>query len=114
MDSGVVGRSQNMGRGKWFLLFLVFAGVALTAVALTWSDASAYAQGSPVLSKEASARQKGSATLGRNVPVDTPTCVPGWSVVDSPNGTTGLNMLQRVAVVSANDVWAAGKYMGGS
>src|SRR3954449_4047528 len=103
-----------MGKGKWFLLFMVFAAVALTGVAVTRSDASAHGQGAPVLSREVSTGQKGSATLSRNVPVDTPTCVPGWSVVDSPNGSTGLNLLQRVAVVSANDVWAAGKYMGGS
>jgi hypothetical protein len=32
-----------------------------------------------------------------------------WSVVRSPNGSTGWNILNGVAVVAANDVWAVGQ-----
>jgi hypothetical protein len=32
-----------------------------------------------------------------------------WSVVNSPNGSTGYNFLNGVAVVAANDIWAVGQ-----
>src|SRR5438094_1749709 len=37
-----------------------------------------------------------------------------WSLVRSPNATTGYNFLNGVAVVSANDVWAVGQAATGS
>lgn len=33
-----------------------------------------------------------------------------WSVVSSPNGGTSSNVLNGVATISANDVWAVGYY----
>src|SRR5437764_621866 len=41
-------------------------------------------------------------------------CDPVWSVVSSPNVGTSSNVLNGVAVVSANDVWAVGYYSGGT
>src|SRR5260221_2130469 len=37
-----------------------------------------------------------------------------WSVVRSPNATNGYNLLNGVAVVAANDVWAVGQAANGS
>src|SRR5438045_3059666 len=37
-------------------------------------------------------------------------CVPGWSIVPSPNVGSGNNSLASVAAISANDVWAVGYY----
>lgn len=37
-----------------------------------------------------------------------------WSVVKSPNATTGYNLLNGVAVVAANDVWTVGQAAQGS
>jgi len=37
-----------------------------------------------------------------------------WSLVSSPNATTGYNLLNGVAVVAANDVWAVGQAAIGS
>jgi hypothetical protein len=37
-----------------------------------------------------------------------------WSVVKSPNATNGYNLLNGVAVVSANDVWTVGQAANGS
>ena len=37
-----------------------------------------------------------------------------WSVVKSPNATTGYNLLNGVAVVAANDVWTVGQAAVGS
>jgi hypothetical protein len=38
----------------------------------------------------------------------------GWSVVNSPNATSGYNLLNGVAVVAANDVWTVGQAASGS
>src|SRR5689334_2599106 len=38
----------------------------------------------------------------------TPACPPGWQVVASPNVVSATNMLNAVAVVGPNDVWAVG------
>ncbi len=37
-----------------------------------------------------------------------------WSVVRSPNATTGWNFLNAIAVTSANDIWAVGQAATGS
>ena len=37
-----------------------------------------------------------------------------WSIVRSPNATNGYNLLNGVAVVAANDVWAVGQAANGS
>ena len=37
-----------------------------------------------------------------------------WSMVRSPNATNGYNLLNGVAVVAANDVWAVGQAANGS
>src|SRR6266542_2226661 len=37
-----------------------------------------------------------------------------WSLVRSPNATNGYNLLNGVAVVAANDVWAVGQAANGS
>lgn len=37
-----------------------------------------------------------------------------WSLVKSPNATNGYNLLNGVAVVAANDVWAVGQAASGS
>src|SRR4030095_9838411 len=37
-----------------------------------------------------------------------------WSLVRSPNATNGYNLLNGVAVVGANDVWAVGQAANGS
>ena len=34
-----------------------------------------------------------------------------WSVVSSPNASTGFNSLAAAAMVSANDVWAVGRFL---
>ncbi|HMA34941.1 MAG TPA: hypothetical protein VKY74_10730, partial [Chloroflexia bacterium] len=54
------------------------------------------------------------------VPPDTATattapCALAWSIVSSPNpSTAGSNVLNGVAAVGANDVWAVGYYVNGS
>src|SRR5438034_5434760 len=37
-----------------------------------------------------------------------------WSIVRSPNATTGYNLLNGVGVVAANDVWTVGQAANGS
>jgi len=37
-----------------------------------------------------------------------------WSLVRSPNATNGYNLLNGVAVVASNDVWAIGQAANGS
>src|SRR5207249_7323896 len=37
-----------------------------------------------------------------------------WSIVRSPNATTGYNLLNGVAVVAADDVWTVGQAASGS
>src|SRR5436190_722271 len=50
-----------------------------------------------------------------DTPTSTPNpCAPVWSVVSSPNVGINHNLLDGVAVVSANDVWAVGFYVNGS
>jgi photosystem II stability/assembly factor-like uncharacterized protein len=43
-------------------------------------------------------------------PTPTPTCVPGWSRVPSPNSVQGENYLWSVSAADANNIWAAGYY----
>src|SRR5439155_1683990 len=43
-----------------------------------------------------------------NTPSPTPTCPPVWSVVPGTNPGSNDNVLNAVAVVSANDIWAVG------
>src|SRR5437867_4096935 len=51
------------------------------------------------------------APIDTNTPTSTPNpCDPVWSVIGSPNVGTSSNVLNGVAVVSANDVWAVGYY----
>src|SRR5262249_45216583 len=40
----------------------------------------------------------------------TPTCVPSWNVVSSPNVGSGHNMLYSTAAISPSDIWAVGSY----
>ncbi len=47
-------------------------------------------------------------------PTPLPACALAWRGVNSPNSGTDSNILQSVAVVTANDVWAAGAYVNGS
>lgn len=46
-----------------------------------------------------------------DTPTATPTsCTQGWTITSSPNVGTGTNELNGVATVSANDIWAVGRY----
>jgi len=44
----------------------------------------------------------------------TPTCVPAWDIVNSPNPSSSTNYLKAVDAASGNDVWAVGTYKVGS
>src|SRR4051794_21885075 len=38
----------------------------------------------------------------------TPTCLPAWTITDSPNPGTGGSALYGLAVFSATNIWAVG------
>lgn len=46
-----------------------------------------------------------------DTPTSTPTCLPGWNMVNSPNVGSGNNALSEIAALSPTDVWAAGNYL---
>ena len=53
-------------------------------------------------------RQNGAGVCGTLTP--TPTCLPNWQQVPSPNASTADNYLVDVSAISPDDVWAVGYY----
>lgn len=80
--------------------------ISLLLIAVTLSVGVCFLAG------RASAHQPGSLEI-RSVQKRTALATPcaSWTVVSSPNATTGNNYLFSVDAVSANDVWAVGEYV---
>jgi hypothetical protein len=102
MDTAVVRSSKPRARNNRAYASIV---MVLFGAGMLWALAS--------LSRDTSA-QVGAKGAGGAQPAsgvsDTLDCGPDWNVVSSPNSGDVSNLLNGVAAISANDVWAVGSW----
>lgn len=93
------------------LLVFSYESHAQTPAALASSPACAYdlRYGTPVARADAQMSPVEARSSGHRVTA-APDCGRAWRMVPSPNVGSGNNELYALAVLSANDIWAAGRY----
>ncbi len=101
-------RSES-GRWKVTDLLILLGSLATVTIFVTLFATSASAGASPSSHPELPGDGEGESSPALTATATPPDCVRAWSLVSSPNPGTE-DLLQHVAAVSANDVWAVGFY----